>query len=325
MKYQPPYTITPKIISLVADISQEIGKITATSQIERDLRLRKINQVKTIRGTLAIEGNTLDESHITAILEGKRILAPQKEILEIRNAIKTYDKFQNLNYKEEKDLLCTHLTLMQGLVDEVGVYRSGSVGVMEGNNVIHLAPPAKKLRELMKNLFDWIANTEEHPIISSCVFHYEFEFIHPFADGNGRMGRLWQSLILSQWNKLFSYIPVESIVYEHQKAYYEAIQESTNKTDCYPFIEFMLEMLSIAIREINPQVEQQVSPQVKKLIEVLKDKELTRQELQNKLKLKDRKSFVERYLKPALEQKLIEMTIPEKPNSKSQKYRMARP
>ncbi|AJJ47669.1 Fic family protein [Francisella tularensis subsp. novicida] len=325
MKYQPPYTITPKIISLVADISQEIGKITATSQIERDLRLRKINQVKTIRGTLAIEGNTLDESHITAILEGKRILAPQKEILEIRNAIKTYDKFQILNYKEEKDLLSTHLTLMQGLVDEVGVYRSGSVGVMEGNNVIHLAPPAKKLRELMKNLFDWIANTEEHPIISSCVFHYEFEFIHPFADGNGRMGRLWQSLILSHWNKLFSYIPVESIVYEHQKAYYEAIQESTNKTDCYPFIEFMLEMLSIAIREITPQVEQQVSPQVKKLIEVLKDKELTRQELQDKLKLKDRKSFVERYLKPALEQKLIEMTIPDKPNSKSQKYRMARP
>ena len=322
MKYQPPYTITPKIISLVADISQEIGKITATSQIERDLRLRKINQVKTIRGTLAIEGNTLDESHITAILEGKRILAPQKEILEIRNAIKTYDKFQNLNYKEEKDLLSTHLTLMQGIVDEVGVYRSGSVGVMEGNNVIHLAPPAKKLSELMRNLFDWIKNTEEHPIISSCVFHYEFEFIHPFADGNGRMGRLWQSLILSHWSKLFSYIPVESIVYEHQKAYYEAIQESTNKTDCYPFIEFMLEMLSIAIREITPQVEQQVSPQVKKLIEVLKDKELTRQELQDKLNLKDRKSFVERYLKPALEQNLIEMTIPDKPNSRSQRYRV---
>ncbi|MEY8715466.1 Fic family protein [Francisella philomiragia] len=325
MEYYPPYTITPKIISLVADISQEIGKITATSQIERDLRLRKINQVKTIRGTLAIEGNTLDESHITAILEGKRILAPQKEILEIRNAIKTYDKFQNLNYKEEKDLLSTHLTLMQGLVDEVGVYRSGSVGVMSGNDVIHLAPPAKKVSELMGNLFDWIRNTEEHPIISSCVFHYEFEFIHPFSDGNGRMGRLWQSLILSQWNKLFSYIPVESIVYEHQRAYYDAIQESTNKTDCYPFIEFMLEMLSIAIKEITPQVEQQASPQVKKLMEVLKDKELTRQELQDKLNLKDRKSFVERYLKPALEQKLIEMTIPEKPNSKSQKYRMARP
>lgn len=322
MKYQPPYTITPKIISLVADISQAIGKITATSQIERDLRLRKINQVKTIRGTLAIEGNTLDESYITAILEGKKVLAPQKEILEIRNAIKTYDKFQNLNYKKEKDLLSTHLTLMQGLVDEVGVYRAGSVVVMSGSDVIHLAPPANKVSELMGNLFEWIKNTDEHPIISSCVFHYEFEFIHPFADGNGRMGRLWQSLILSQWDKLFSYIPVESIVYEHQKAYYEAIQESTNKTDCYPFIEFMLEMLSIAIREISLQVGQQVSPQVKKLMEVLKDKQLTRQELQDKLNLKDRKSFVERYLKPALEQGLIEMTIPEKPNSRSQRYRL---
>ena len=220
MSYKPPYTITSKIVSLVSEISQIVGEITASSKIQRDLRLRKVNKVKTIRGTLAIEGNTLDESIITAILEGKKVLAPQKEILEIRNAIKVYDTFTTMNYKNEEDFIKTHLLLMTGLVDEIGCYRSGSVGVMSGSDVIHVAPPSNKVPHLMADLFNWVANTDEHPLISSCIFHYEFEFIHPFADGNGRMGRLWQSLILSQWNEVFSYLPVESIIYDNQQAYY---------------------------------------------------------------------------------------------------------
>ncbi|MEY8717417.1 Fic family protein, partial [Francisella philomiragia] len=176
MKYKPPYTITSKIVSLVSEISQMVGEINASSKIQRDLRLRKVNKVKTIRGTLAIEGNTLDESVITAILEGKKVLAPQKEILEIRNAIKVYDTFNTLNYKSEEDFIETHLLLMTGLVDEIGCYRSGSVGVMSGSDVIHVSPPSKKLPHLMADLFNWISNTDEHPLISSCIFHYEFEF-----------------------------------------------------------------------------------------------------------------------------------------------------
>ncbi|WP_150466342.1 Fic family protein [Francisella sp. SYW-9] len=325
MKYKAPYTITSKIVSLVSEISQMVGEINASSKIQRDLRLRKVNKVKTIRGTLAIEGNTLDESIITAILEGKKVLAPQKEILEIRNAIKVYDTFNTLNYKSEEDFIKTHLLLMTGLVDEIGRYRSGSVGVMSGSGVIHVTPPSKKLPHLMADLFNWISNTDEHPLISSCIFHYEFEFIHPFADGNGRMGRLWQSLILSQWNEIFSYLPVESIIYDNQQTYYN----STDNTDCSVFIEFMLEMLLISIKDITHQVTQHVThqvtqhvtPQVKELLKVLGTFELSRQEIQDKLGLKDRKSFADRYLNPALEQGFIEMTIPDKPKSRLQKYR----
>ena len=291
MNYKPPYTITSKILTLVSELSQKIGEISAIRKPQRDLKLRKINQVKTIRGTLAIEGNTLDESHITAILEGKRILAPQREILEITNAIKVYDNFDNLNYKNENDFLDIHKTLMMGLVDEIGTYRSGSVGVMSGNDVIHVAPPSSKVPSLMSDLFSWLSQTSEHPIITSCVFHYEFEFIHPFSDGNGRMGRLWQSLILSQWNEIFSYIPVESIVYEHQQDYYKAIKESTDKADCYPFIEFMLEMLMLAISDITPQVMPQLTPQVKQVLKALGKSELSRQEIQEKIGLKDRIAF----------------------------------
>jgi len=321
MSYKPPYTITSRIVSLISDISQIVGEINASSKTQRDLKLRKINKVKTIRGTLAIEGNILDESMITAVLDGKKVLAPQKEILEIRNAIKVYDTFETLNYKSEDDFIRTHLLLMTGLVDEVGCYRSGSAGVLSGNDVIHVAPPSHKLSSLMYDLFNWASNTDEHPLISSCIFHYEFEFIHPFADGNGRMGRLWQSLILSQWNEIFSYLPVESIIYENQQAYYKAIKDSTDKADCYPFIEFMLEMLFLSTKEMTPQVALQVTPQVKELLNVLGSLELSRQEIQDKLGLKDRKSFVDRYLNPALELGLIEMTIPNKPNSRLQKYR----
>ena len=321
MSYKPPYTITSKIVSLVSEISQIVGEITASSKIQRDLRLRKVNKVKTIRGTLAIEGNTLDESIITAILEGKKVLAPQKEILEIRNAIKVYDTFTTMNYKNEEDFIKTHLLLMTGLVDEIGCYRSGSVDVMSGSDVIHVAPPSNKVPHLMADLFNWVANTDEHPLISSCIFHYEFEFIHPFADGNGRMGRLWQSLILSQWNEVFSYLPVESIICDNQQAYYKAIKDSTDNTDCSVFIEFMLEMLLISIKDISPHVTPYVTPQVKELLKVLGSLELSRQEIQDKLGLKDRKSFADRYLNPALELGLIDMTIPDKPKSRLQKYR----
>lgn len=196
---------------------------------------------------------------------------------------------------------------------------------MNGDHVVHIAPPANRVKNLMEDLFGWLANTEEPLLIASSVFHYEFEFIHPFSDGNGRMGRLWQTLILNQWNPLFANLPVESMVHEHQSEYYQAINLSTKKTDSAPFIEFMLQMILNTIESsrslATPQATPQVTPQVSELLKALKG-EMSRDELQAALGLQDRKSFRERYLKPALNAGLIEMTIPEKPNSRLQKYRL---
>ncbi len=193
---------------------------------------------------------------------------------------------------------------------------------MAGDEVIHMAPSANRVAPLMQDLLEWLQKTQDHPLIASCVFHYEFEFIHPFADGNGRMGRLWQTLILSHWNPLFSNIPVESLVYQHQSEYYAALEKSTDLTDSAPLIEFMLQMILDAIHAIDtPQVSPQVTPQVKQLLAVLQG-EMTREQLQSLLGLSDRKSFRERYLHPALQAGLIEMTLPDKPNSRLQKYRL---
>ncbi|MBK2124991.1 Fic family protein [Fangia hongkongensis] len=320
--YQPPYTITSKIINLIAKISESVGRLSVITNNENALKLRRINRIKTIQGSLAIEGNTLDESHITDIINGKRVLAPQKEIQEVRNAIEVYDHFGQWQPDKEQHLLDAHHILMKGLIDEIGSYRSGGVGVLSGQDVIHVAPPANQVPRLMKDLFSWLNTTDDHPMIVSCVFHYEFEFIHPFSDGNGRMGRLWQSLILSKWHELLAYIPVESLVYKYQKAYYQAIHDSTAQSDSSAFIEFILSMLLEAILELSPQEDPQVTPQVKSLIQALSNNEMRRDALQQRLNLKDRKSFRERYLQPAIEAKLVEMTIPDKPNSKLQKYRL---
>ena len=217
------------------------------------LRLRRINRIRTIRGSLAIEGNTLSEEQITAILEGRRVIAPPREVQEVRNAIAAYDRFDKWQPENEANLLEAHRILMTGLIDEAGVYRRGGVGVLAGGDVIHMAPPADRVPVLMRDLFLWLSGSDTHPLVTGSVFHYEFEFIHPFADGNGRMGRLWQSLILAHWNPLFADIPVESLVFEHQAEYYQALQESTNQTDCAPFIDFMLRMILNAVTTAAPQ------------------------------------------------------------------------
>lgn len=320
--YQPPYSLTPPILNLVAEISEAIGRLSAQTESTKELRLRRINRIRTIQGSLAIEGNTLSEAQITAILDGKRVIAPPREIQEARNAIAAYDRFEQWRPHSEDDLLEAHRILMAGLLDEAGAYRRGGVGVMAGGEVIHMAPPADRVPTLMNNLLHWLHTTDHHPLIASSVFHYEFEFIHPFADGNGRMGRLWQTLILFRWNPLFAHIPVESLVHEHQAEYYQALQHSTNQTDSAPFIEFMLRMVLNAVTSTAaPQVAPQVTPQVARLLEVVMG-EMAREEIQNALGLQDRKSFRERYLVPALTDGLIEMTLPGKPNSRLQKYRL---
>jgi Fic family protein len=319
--YQPPYTITAEVLNRVAAISEAIGRLTVLTDQARALRLRRINRVRTIHGSLAIEGNTLSEVQITAILDGKRVIAPPREVQEVKNALASYDRFDTWRPDVEKDLLEAHRMLMSGLIDEAGLYRHGGVGVMAGTQVIHMAPPADRVPHLMADLFGWLAATEAHPLIASSVFHYEFEFIHPFADGNGRMGRLWQSLILARWNPLFADIPVESLIFDHQAEYYQAIEESTRKTDSAPFIAFMLRMILDTVTSSAPQVSPQVTPQVGELLAAIRS-EMGREALQSALGLSDRKSFRERYLKPALADGLIEMTIPDKPNSRLQKYRL---
>lgn len=319
--YQPPYIITPEILNRVAAISEAIGRLTVLTDQGKALRLRRINRVRTIHGSLAIEGNTLSEAQITAILEGKRVVAPPREVQEVKNALAAYDRSDSWKPEAEKDLLEAHRILMSSLIDEAGMYRHGGVGVMAGQQVIHMAPPADRVPHLMADLFGWLAATDAHPLIASSVFHYEFEFIHPFADGNGRMGRLWQSLVLARWNPLFADIPVESLIFEHQAEYYQAIQESTSQSDSAPFIAFMLRMILDTVTTTAPQVSPQVTPQVDELLAVIEG-EMGREALQSALGLSDRKSFRARYLKPALDDGLIEMTIPDKPNSRLQKYRL---
>ena len=319
--YEPPYTLTTQIVNLIAQISESIGLLSAYRH-DLELKLRRINCIKTIQGSLAIEGNTLPESQIIDILDGKTVIAPPKEIQEVKNASLVYENIDLYDPCKQDDLLLAHKTLMNDLIKEAGMYRQGGVGVLSNQKVIHVAPPAKRVPTLMDDLFNWLVNTQDHPLIVSCVFHYEFEFIHPFADGNGRMGRLWQSLILKQYHPSLAYIPVESMVYQHQDEYYAAIANSTEQSNCAPFIQFMLSMLLNTINGCTLQVKHHVSPQVKMLIQKMPDHPISRQKLQIRLALKDRSSFTQRYLKPALNNGFIQMTIPDKPNSKIQQYQL---
>ncbi|HQU72776.1 MAG: Fic family protein [Calditrichaeota bacterium] len=320
MNYQPPYTLSSEILNLAAEISERIGRLSAQVDQARALRLRRINRIRTIRGSLAIEGNTLSEAQITAILDGKRVIAPPREVQEVKNALSAYERFDQWQPHSEMDLLEAHRILMSGLIEEAGVYRQGGVGVMAGQQVIHMAPQAERVPKLMAALFAWIKVADAHPLIASSVFHYEFEFIHPFADGNGRMGRLWQSLILARWNPLFAEIPVESLIFEHQADYYQALQDSTDKSDSRPFICFMLRMILETVTTSTPEVAPEVAPEVQWLS--IFSGEMTRQQLKAAMGLKDDEHFRKAYLIPAVEAGLVEMTIPEKPRSKNQKYRL---
>ena len=318
MTSTPPYTITPAILDLSIRIGEALGRAEEAA-VGEDLRLRRINRIRTIRGSLAIEGNTLTEDEITTILDGRPVIAPPREIQEVRNAFGAYDAFPRWNPASEADLLRAHEMLMVGLLDAPGRYRRGGVAVAGGGQVHHIGPPADRVPHLMSNLLTWLGGTDEHPLIASSVFHYEFEFIHPFEDGNGRMGRLWQTLILTRWNPLFAWIPVESLIHARQSDYYAAIRESSAKGESTPFITYMLEAIHEATS--TPQVTPQITPQVTRLLSVLKG-EMSARQILHALGLSDRKSFRERYLLPALEHALVEMTHPESPTARNQRYRL---
>ena len=239
--YTPPFKITSRAINLIAEISAMIERFAIRMEQDDALLLRKINRIKTIQGSLAIEGNTLTESQITDIIDGKHVIAPLREIQEVRNAIKTYNLYPRLNPYSVKDLLLAHGIMMEALTDDAGHFRKTGVGVFAGTKPIHVAPPAHRVPTLIAELFEWLTKATDHLLIKSCVFHYEFEFIHPFSDGNGRTGRLWQSLILGKLHPVFEHLPIENMVYANQQGYYDAINRSTDATDSGIFIDFMLE------------------------------------------------------------------------------------
>ncbi len=326
MRYEPPFKITAAIISLIAAISEAVGRLEAGANASL-LRLRRINQIRTVQGSLAIEGNTLSIEQITAIIDGKRVIAPPREILEVRNALKIYEMLDQLQPDSLSDLLLAHKILMSNLTDDAGAFRKKGVGVMAGERVVHMAPPAQRVPGLINELLAWLQRTDQHPLIASSVFHYEFEFIHPFSDGNGRMGRLWQTLILCRKQSLYSAIPVESMIYERQQQYYDALKKSTENSDSSYFIEFMLETILATIRTVfNPEVTPEVIPEVKRMLELLNSSRnaMSRREIQQKLGLSDEKHFREFYLQPSIAGGLIEMTVPERPTSRLQKYRLTR-
>jgi len=247
---KPPYEITSEILKLTSSISEKIGEIKSAKLTKPPTELRKRNRIKSIQSSLEIEGNTLTIEQITDLINHKRVLAPQKDIIEVKNAIELYAELNELNAYDLDSLCRAHGILMNTLIEDAGQFRRTAVGIIKGNNITHVAPPADIVYALMKDLVEYLKNDNEILLLKSCVFHYEFEFIHPFSDGNGRMGRLWQTVILKEYSPVFEYLPIESIIKERQQDYYNALGKSDNQGNSTGFIEFMLEIIDIALEDL---------------------------------------------------------------------------
>lgn len=245
---KPPFEITNAMIDCVAEIAELMGRLTVTNQLSGNPILRRNNRIRTIHGSLAIEQNTLSIEQVTAVINGKQVLAPPKDIAEVKNAYEIYERLDELNPYSVDDLLTAHAIMTRGLVEESGEFRSRPVGVVDQNgHILHFGTLPQYVPDLIMELLDWTKNSDVHMLIRSCVFHYEFELIHPFADGNGRIGRLWHTLLLSQWNPLFAWLPIESMIHDHQKEYYEAINQANDDGESTVFIEFMLSIIKSSI------------------------------------------------------------------------------
>ena len=252
MSYTPPFAITANILNLVSSISEKVGAMVIVNS-QNSPELRKQNRIKTITGTLAIEGNTLTEEQVTSIIEGKRVFGTVRELAEVKGAIEAYDQLDKLNPLNLIDLKMAHKLMMKEILVDAGSFRKKPVGIHKGKQVMHIAPQANMVSGLMADLFKWLKRSEYHPLITSTIFHYEFEYIHPFIDGNGRMGRLWQTLLLSKWHTIFLSLPLESVIKDNQEGYYLALQQSDTQSDSSPFIEFMLNAIDDALHKNEPQ------------------------------------------------------------------------
>ena len=289
MSYTPPFTVSSKAIHLVAEISAQMERLSMDMENAEKIRLRQVNRMKTIHGSLAIEGNSLTEEQVTALIDGKHIVAPVKEIQEVCNAIHAYDALLNLNPYSLDDLLYTHSIMALGLVDNAGHFRKGGVGVFGKQGVVHIAPPADNVPYLMADLFEWLKSSDDHILIKSSVFHYEFEFIHPFDDGNGRMGRFWQTRLLADWHAAFAYLPVENMIWQNQANYYQAISQSTKENNSGIFIDFMLEMILNSVQQHTGTVNDTANDTVNAILTLIREKaDISYNELAQKLNLSRR-------------------------------------
>jgi Fic family protein len=323
-KYIPPFDLTVEMFEKSARIAENLGRLSSVNELERLPRLRKISKLKSIHSSLAIENNTLSLQEVTSIIDGKRIAGPKEDVIAVKNAFRAYEMMENVNAFKVEDLLNVHGKMMESLTPEAGKIRTKNVGVFDGSgSLVHMAPPPEMAQKLIYELFDWVEKSDVPMLIKSSVFHYEFEFIHPFNDGNGRMGRLWQTLLLSTWKPIFKYIPIESVIKDNQSEYYQAIKRSTSEGKSNAFVLFMLKVIDKAVEDIlvgSRLHYNHLSNQIERLMNAMESYPLSAVEIMERLGLKSKVSFRQNYLLPALEAGLISMTEPQKPTSKNQRY-----
>ena len=324
--YVPPYTISNRMLEIVSDISEKVGKISSHKELESKPHLRRNNRIKSIHSSLKIEANSLSLSEVRDVINGHLVLGDQKEIQEVKNAYEAYKKIPEINPTSISGLKKIHGIMTYRTVNESGVFRQGEEGVFSGDKCIFIAPPPHMVSGLMNDLISWMKRSEGvvHPLILSAVFHYEFVFIHPFADGNGRMARLWHTVILYRWRNIFEYIPLESQIERFQTEYYDAIAQCHVNGNSDVFIEFMLDMIDQILDEVILQINKSnadTSEYVKRMLDVMEyDVPYTSNAIMEALGLKSKEALRKNYIKPAIELGLIRMTLPDKPNSKNQRY-----
>lgn len=321
--YAPPFQITNEILSYVASISEKIGKMSAVSNLESKPHLRRNNRIKSIHSSLKIEANSLSLGQVRDVINGKLVLGEQKEIQEVKNAYAAYEEMEEIDPYSVKSLKELHGIMTKYVVEECGEFRRGEEGVFNGEECIFMCPPARFVPEQMDSLFCWMMQAKKnvHPLILSSVFHYEFVFIHPFADGNGRMARLWHTAILAQWKSVFAYIPIESQIEKFQIEYYDAIAKCHVQGESTLFIEFMLSQIDKILDEIVDDSGEYMTEYLKRMLDVMEyDVPYTTTAIMELLRLKSKETFRKNYMTPALKHNLVKMTIPDKPNSKNQRY-----
>lgn len=327
MSYQPPYTITNQILAYVSSISEKIGNISATHNLESKPHLRRNNRIRSIHSSLKIEANSLSLGQVRDVINGKIVLGKQKEIQEVKNAFDAYERIKEIDPYDIEELKKSHGIMTKYVVDISGEFRNSDEGVFDDRGrCIFIVTPPYLVPSLMDDLFNWMQDEKDntHPLILSCIFHYEFVFIHPFCDGNGRIARLWHTTLLSKWKPIFEYIPLESQIEKFQDDYYSVIAKCHVLGESTLFIEFMLSQIDKILDNISKQVNEdieQIDPNIKKLLDVMEDDvSYSSNELMQKLNLKAKEGFRRNYLRPAIDQNLIYMTIPDKPKSKNQRY-----
>lgn len=324
--YVPPYKVSNRMLELVSDISEKVGKIGSHKELTSKPYLRRNNRIRSIHSSLKIEANSLSLSEVRDVINGHIVLGDQKEIQEVQNAYAAYEKIPEINPLSISDLKKIHGIMTYRTVNESGKFRKGEEGVFSGDKCIFVAPPPNMISGLMKELLSWVKKNEGtiHPLIMSAVFHYEFVFIHPFTDGNGRMARLWHTVMLYRWRNIFEYIPLESQIEKFQSDYYNAISQCHKNGNSDVFIEFMLDMIDQTLDEVITQIDKtnaDTSEYVKRILAVMEyDVPYTANAILKALGLKSKETLRKNYINPAMELGVIRMTLPDKPNSKNQRY-----